>query len=80
MPKRLKSLRQQYDSTAHFRLIAPGDITCSFKRNAAAMAIHWQLCVQQNRSEIWTSDLSLQKQWPTDLLRNVIMIGKLSKH
>ena len=46
---------------AYLRVIERGKHS-SFRRNAAAVTSRWQLCVRFNRPEIWTLDLSLQKQ------------------
>ena len=55
-PKRVTSWRGPYP-----RHCTDGQHS-SFRRNAVAVASRWQHCVRFDRPEIWTSDLSLQRQ------------------
>ena len=55
-PKRVRNLR------GHLRVIAPGYNTVSLCRNIAQVASRWQLCVQFDWPEIWTTDLPLQRR------------------
>ena len=55
----------------------------SLRRNVAAMASRWQHCVQFDRSEIWTSDLQLQRRtcycstnWPVPRCRTYFIITR----
>ena len=60
---------------ARLRVICACGRQSSFWRNVAAVARRWQRCVRFKRTEIWTSDLPLQRRtryhatnWPVNFL------------